>query len=200
MKYSLLALLACIAAFTGSALSADIFPVADMTTIPSGSATETAFMEVCYRPAHGHPDTRANILFDLSPHMGWTAESAILNINVFYKSDCGLPTSFNTFAATEQWDETWTGAHVSHGTINWGMFTIDELQWYQIDVTDLVNSWLSQSTDNYGLVFESINSNQAEHRFYSIDAVDPGVRPYLALTFPQSLETITWAGVKNSLM
>jgi hypothetical protein len=192
--------LACIILLTGSAFSVDVSPVADMTTIPTGAATTTPYLEVCYRPTHGHPDTRGSMLFDLDAYMGWTAETAILNINVFYKSECGLPTTFNTFAATESWDESWTGAHLTHGSTSWGTFTVNELQWYQLDITDLVNSWLSQSTDNYGLVFESIDSNQAEHRFYSINAGVSEVRPYLTLTFPQELQTTSWAGVKNSLI
>lgn len=186
------------AIFYGGASAIDLSPTADMTTTPSGAATTTSYIEICFRPAHGHPDTRGSILFDLSPYTGWNIESAILNIDVFYKSGCGLPTTFHTYAATEQWDESWTGTHLTHGTTDWGIFTVNDLQWYQLDITDLVNAWLSQSVDNYGLVFESVNNNQAEHRFYSNNASDQSVRPFLTLTFPQALESITWAGIKHS--
>ena len=77
---------------------------------------------------------------------------------------------------------------------------MDDLQWYQLDITDLVNGWLSQSIDNYGLVFESVNSNQAEHRFYSNNAGTASVRPYLTLTFTQALENTTWAGIRSSFI
>lgn len=176
----------------------DLYPVADMTTTPDEAATGTSFIEICYRPAHNHPDTRGNFLFDLSDYSGWTAESAILNLDVFYQSGCGLPTSFDTFAATEAWDESWTGAHLSHGTENWGNFTFDGVQWYELDLTDLVNAWLSGSVSNYGLVFECINTNQAEHRLYSVNASVPEVRPFLTLTFPQELTAHTWAGIKQT--
>jgi hypothetical protein len=181
------------------ATAAEVYPVADMTTTPDGAATSTAYIEVCFRPAHGHPDTRGSIIFDLEDYSGWVAESALLNINVFYQSGCGLPTSFNTYAATEIWDESWTGNHLTHGTENWGTFTLDEIKWYQLDVTDLVNAWLSGSLENNGLVFESINSNQAEHRFYSVNASTEAVRPYLTLTFPDVFAQNTWAGIKTSL-
>jgi len=183
-----------------SAIAIDVTPTADMTTTPTGAATTSPYVELCFRPAHSHPDTRGSMVFDLSPYMGWNIESAVLNIDVFYKSSCGLPTSFHTYAATEDWDETWTGNHLTHGSTNWGTFTVDDLQWYQLDITDLVNAWLSESIDNYGLVFECINSNQAEHRFYSINASVPSVRPYLTLSFPQALESTTWAGIKHAIL
>lgn len=173
-------------------------PIADMTTTPTGAATTTAYVEICHRPAHGHPDTRGAIVFDLSGHTGWTAESAILNLDVFYQSGCGLPTSFNTWAATEEWDETWSGTHLLQGTDNWGMFTFSGTGWYQLDITDLVNAWLSGSITNYGLVFQAVDSNQAEHRFYSNNAVDPEVRPFLSITFPESFDQMTWTGIKSS--
>jgi len=53
--------------------------------------------------------------------------------------------------------------------------------------------------ENFGLVFESIDSNQAEHRFYSLNASSESVRPYLTLTFPESFSSSTWAGIKSSL-
>ncbi|HOP27623.1 MAG TPA: DNRLRE domain-containing protein [Candidatus Sabulitectum sp.] len=173
-------------------------PIADMTTTPTGAATTTAYVEICHRPAHGHPDTRGAIVFDLSGHAGWTAESAILNLDVFYQSGCGLPTSFNTWAATEEWDETWSGTHLQQGSDNWGMFTFSGTGWYQMDITDLVNAWLSGSASNYGLVFQAVDSNQAEHRFYSSNAVDPEVRPFLSITFPESFDQMTWTAIKNS--
>ncbi len=182
-----------------AAYAVDVYPTADMTTTPDGAATATAYVEVCYRPAHGHPDTRGSILFDLDDYSGWTAQSAILNVDVFYQSGCGLPTSFHTYAATETWDESWTSGHLAHSTENWGTFTFSGINWYQLDVTDLVNAWLSGSMENFGLVFESIDSNQAEHRFYSLNASSESVRPYLTLTFPESFSSSTWAGIKSSL-
>lgn len=196
MSFVLLA--ATIVLCAGTVFPDDVEPVADMTTTPTGSVTTGPYIEICFRPAHGHPDTRGSILFDLAPYSGWTAESAELNIDVFYKSGCGLPTSFYTYAATETWDETWTGAHLTHGTTNWGTFILDDLGWYSLDITDLVNAWLSGSIPNEGLVFEAINENQAEHRFYSLNASAPTVRPYLTLTFPAELHTSTWAGIKQT--
>ncbi len=199
MKHYTLLLPLGLVLFTRVSYAVDISPAADMTTTPTETATTTGYIEICFRPAHGHPDTRGSILFDLSDYSGWAAESAILNVDVFYISGCGLPTTFHTFAATEEWDESWTGTHLSHGTTYWGIFTLDELGWYQLDITDLVNAWLSQSVDNYGLVFESVNNNQAEHRFYSNNASVSTVRPYLTLTFPESLENTTWAGIKQTV-
>lgn len=187
------------AALLTTVLAVDVYPAADMTTTPEGAATETAYIEVCFRPAHGHPDTRGSMLFNLDDYSGWTAESALLNLDVFYQSGCGLPTSFHTYAATETWDESWTSGHLTHSQANWGTFTLDEIKWYQLDITDLVNSWLSGSVENYGLVFESIDSNQAEHRFYSVNASSENVRPYLTLTFPEAFSPNTWAGIKSSL-
>ena len=191
--------IAFLLAFAGTAaIAADLYPIADMTTTPTESFATTAYVEICYRPAHGHPDTRGCLLFDLSDYSGWTAESAILNLDVFYQSGCGLPTSFYTYAATEDWDESWSGAHLTHGTESWGTFTLDATGWYQLDITALVNSWLSGATPNHGLVFESINSNQAEHRFYSINAAASEVHPYLTLSFPEDFDALSWAGIKAS--
>jgi len=191
--------MAFIAAASGAAYAADLYPEADMTTTPEAAATTTAYIEVCFRPAHGHPDTRGSMLFDLEDYSGWTAESAILNIDVFYQSGCGLPTSFHTYAAIEGWDESWTSGHLDHGSVNWGTFTLGDIDWYQLDITDLVNAWLSGSVPNFGLVFESIDSNQAEHRFYSVNASSEAVRPYLTLTFPETLTQHSWAGIKAAL-
>ncbi len=185
--------------WAGTSTAVDIPVTSDMTTTTtSPAATTSGYIEICFRPAHQHPDTRGSLQFDLADYAGWTAESAIINIDVFYMSGCGLPTTFHTYAATEEWDESWTGNHLTHGTTDWGTFTINELQWYQFDVTDLVNSWLSGSLENNGLVFESVNNNQAEHRFYSNNASVPSVRPFLTLTFPQALQNTTWAGIKSA--
>jgi hypothetical protein len=70
--------------------------------------------------------------------------------------------------------------------------------WYQMDITDLVQAWLSGSVENYGLVFECIDENQAEHRFYSVNVSAPEEHPYLTLQFPQDLDVSTFAGIKNS--
>lgn len=195
----LTAVITMLAIICVSAWGQDVYPVADMTTTPEGAATTTAYLEICFRPAHGHPDTRGSLLFDLGDYSGWTAESAVLNVDVFYQSGCGLPTSFHTYAAVETWDESWTGSHLDHGSDNWGTFTFSGVDWYQLDLTDLVNAWLNGSVENFGLVFESIDSNQAEHRFYSVNAVNEEVRPYLTLTFPESFMQNTWAGIKSSL-
>ncbi len=198
MKFFFLTVIVLAFLSTATATVVDIPVTSDMTTTTTAAATTTGYIEICFRPAHQHPDTRGSLAFDLSEYSGWIAESATVNIDVFYMSGCGLPTTFHTYAATEEWDESWTGTHLTHGATDWGTFTIDELQWYQLDVTDLINGWLSGSVENYGLVFESVNSNQAEHRFYSNNASVPSVRPFLTLTFPQTLENTTWAGIKTA--
>ena len=139
------------------------------------------------------------MLFELDEYSGWTAQSALVNVNVFYQSGCGLPTSFHTYAATETWDESWTSGHVTHSAENWGTFTFNGVSTYQLDVTDLVNAWLSGSIDNFGLVFQSIDNNQAEHRFYSVNASSESVRPFLTLSFPEAFSPNRWAGIKRSL-
>ena len=56
-------------------------------------------------------------------------------------------------------------------------------QWYSWDITDLVNGWLNETVDNYGIILKA-HSNSWVHQFYSSDYTgDPNLRPKLVVNF-----------------
>ena len=113
--------------------------------------------------------------------LGASVSSATLNLYRFFRCPSHYYTSTDIYAASEDWDEdTWpVTSHVSHEETAVQSFVFGpDNDWYAIDVTDLVNSWLSGERANYGLVIEA-RTGEKFSKFYSKDHGSSSVHPYL---------------------
>ncbi|PIE52026.1 hypothetical protein CSA37_08685 [Candidatus Fermentibacteria bacterium] len=196
MKTSVIILM--IAAIAVMAETVTVNPSADTYTIPAGGNFGSQNKIQCAnKPAAGHPDERMMFLFDLSAYAGRTVESAVLNLEVFFQCGSGSGTNTQFFAATQSWDESWSGAHVSIESSPSGTYHFSGIKWHQIDVTDLVQRWVDGEIDNYGIVFKVLGTYPWT-KCYSRETTHS---PFLELTMSgNALSSNTWAGIKSTWM
>ena len=149
--------------------SSSMFPSSDQLWIANWSAMQN-FHQIL-------------IKFDLSEYTGGQAISGKLNMYQFFHAPDGSPTPSKVYAITEEWDEnSWPSTTcIAHGDIEYATpeFT-SELGWYEIDITNLLNDWLSGSVTNYGLVIIA-DSQTKFAEFYSNDATNTETRPFLSV-------------------
>lgn len=193
MKYTIVLLMMIAGAVVCETF--EVQPVADTYTIPGGGNFGSRnYMTIANRPAGGRPDRRAMLLWDLSEYMGGTVTTATLYINIFHQ--CGGAGIFTEFYnATQSWDESWSGAHVQHGTTPWQSHHYSGLGWTGVDVTDLVQAWLDGAIANHGVVLRVAGVYPCT-RFYSRETAPHGHSPYLKLKFPLVLEHSSWGSIK----
>ena len=157
-----------------------IAPLYDMYTDPdhSGAHPVTELWVADYAPMSNHQ--RIMLMFDLTPYIGQTVDSAFLNIDRFFGCPSGDPTFTKIYAITELWNESWAeNVHISHSSTEWASYTFSSDGWHGIDITSLANAWLDETITNYGLVIQALQGNKFS-KFYSREA-SSGVRPYLEL-------------------
>ena len=192
MKYIAVVLL--IISGAGLSDTFDLVPAADTYTLPSGGCYGALnYMQIANKPASGHPDERAMMLWDLSEHMGATATSATLYINIFFQCPSGAGTYTEFYNATEPWDESWSGAHVQHGSTSWRSYHYSNSGWVGVDVSDLVQAWLDGTIENHGVVLQ-VAGIYPWTKFHSRET--SANSPYLRLEFPQALNPDTWGAIK----
>lgn len=152
----------------------------DTYTVPDGGQKngELAEFWAGKRPGCGH-DENGMVYFDLSPYMGFTIESAVFNVNRFFGCASNV-TNADIFAATESWDESYAGGHISHDNQVWANEIINNNGWWAIDIKDLVQAWLNGEMTNYGFVMEC-HTGSGTSKFHSKDASNTDVRPYLEI-------------------
>ncbi|MCK4664113.1 MAG: DNRLRE domain-containing protein [Bacteroidales bacterium] len=167
------------------AQTVSVYPTDDMTTQTGSSGmmpTSEEFWVANWDAMQNYHQTL--IKFDLSQYSGQTIISATLKIYQHYHAPDGSPTPSKIFAITEDWDEnTWTTSNnVIHGSTEYSTPTFTStLEWYEIDITSLVNEWLDETISNYGLVIiADLNTKFA--KFYSKEVSDTTKRPYLELS------------------
>ncbi len=192
MKYIKIVLL--IVAGVGLSDTFDLLPVEDTYTLPSGGCYGSLnYLQIANKPASGHPDERAMMLWDLSEHMGATATNATLYINIFFQCPSGAGTYTEFYHATESWNESWSGAHVQHGSTSWQSYHYSTQGWVGVDVTDLVQAWLDGTIENHGVVLQ-VAGVYPWTKFHSRETSSNS--PYLRLEFPEALEQDTWGSIK----
>ncbi|MCD4794139.1 MAG: DNRLRE domain-containing protein [Bacteroidales bacterium] len=159
-----------------------VYPTDDMTTQTGNSGMMPTDEELWIANWDAMQNYHQTLIkFDLSQYTGQTITSAKLKVYQFFHAPDGSPTSSKIFAVTEDWDETtWpASSNVAHGTTEYATpeFT-STLGWYEIDISSLVNEWLSETISNYGLVIIA-DSNTKFAEFYSKDAAN--YHPYLEI-------------------
>ncbi len=131
----------------------------------------------------GHYE-RIMIKFDLSQLAGQTIESTTLNLNRFLGCPQGGTTSTNYYAITEDWDEeTWNShTHAQYDSYVWTSYGFNVDGWHNIDITQLVQAWIDEDIENYGLLIRAQTGSKFS-KFYSKEHSDSNLHPYLEVTY-----------------
>lgn len=157
----------------------DMYTDVEHPTLPS-STTELWVAE--FQPA-GHFE-RIMIKFDLDQFSGQTIESATLNLNRFMGCPQGGITSTNYYAITEDWDEeTWDShTHAQYDSYVWASYGFNVDGWHNIDITQLIQSWIDEDIANYGLLIQAQPGSKFS-KFYSKEQSDSNLHPYLEINY-----------------
>jgi hypothetical protein len=134
-------------------------------------------------------DQEVVIMWDLSTiPVGSTINTATAYA---YRYDGYGGISCDLFRVTESWDEytlDWPLAHDT-GTV-YASITISGNAWYDFDITALVQEWVDETYDNYGIVFYGTGGSGYYQRFYSREAASN--HPYLEIDYDEPV------GVKSA--
>lgn len=193
----LLMMLISVFALSVVAETVTLLPSADTYTIPAGGCFGNQNQILCAnKTSAGHPDERMLLLWDLSDYSGREVSSALLNLDVFYQCGSGSGTVTQFFAAVEEWDESWSGTHVSIESTPSGNYHFLGCGWSQIEIDDLVQRWLNGEITNFGIVFK-VNGTYPFTKCYSRETTHS---PFLELTMTENaFEASTWAGIKRTM-
>ena len=164
-----------------SAYAVTLYPTEDTYTPDdiggSSHGGETQLLCANSSGCSGNNYDRSMVLFDLSSYMGQTVTTATFNIYQFY-GGCGVCNA-DFFHATESWDESYSGGHISHNSTAWANKVFStSTGWFDVDVTDLLQAWLDGDMPNYGFVMHARNGSKYG-KFYSND--NASNKPYLEL-------------------
>ncbi len=159
-------------------------PSDDMYTDPSSGdghphpVEETGLWTADFSGA-GHYE-RVSLKWDVSAYAGQTADSAFINIYRYFRCPGSGYTMCDLYVATEDWDEdTWNDyVHISHAATPFAAFNFGPaLDWFRINVSNVVNQWLDGTQQPYGIVIQA-QSGQKWSKFYSKEGT---YAPYLEL-------------------
>ncbi|MEA1971997.1 MAG: DNRLRE domain-containing protein, partial [Candidatus Cloacimonadota bacterium] len=136
---------------------------------------------------------RIMIKFDLEQLSGQTIESATLNLNRFLGCPQGGTTSTNYYAITENWDEEiWNPhTHAQYDSYVWASYGFNVNGWHNIDITQLVQTWIDNGLENYGLLIRAQTGSKFS-KFYSKEHSNSNLHPYLEVNYtPVSIDENT---------
>lgn len=167
----------------------------DMTTYQNGCAAGDPAIDKLWLANFSNAGCFDNILmkFDLSAYSGETVSNVKLKLYHNWHNPHNSPTPSKIYAINETWNEdTWNHLNnVSHLTTIYAEPTFtSQLGWVEIDITDLVNDWLSGSIANEGLVIIP-NTGSKLASFHSKEYSDTTLHPYLEFDIT--------TGIKNEI-
>ena len=183
--YTALAVLVLVFVTIANADTVVITPCDDMYTDvehPTLPPVTTELWVAEFQPA-GHYE-RIMIKFDLSQLAGQTIESATLNLNRFMGCPQGGTTSTNFYAITEDWDEeTWNShTHAQYDSYVWASYGFNVNGWHNIDITQLIQTWINEDIENYGLLIRAQTGSKFS-KFYSKEHSNSTLHPYLEVDY-----------------
>ncbi len=160
-----------------------VAPTDDMTTYQNGCAAGDPAFDKLWLVNFSNAGCFGNVLmkFDLSAYAGQTVSNVKLKLYHNWHNPHNSPTPTKIYAINETWDEdTWNHLNnVSHLTTIYATPTFtSQLGWVEIDITNLVNDWLSGAVVNEGLVIIP-NSGSKLASFHSKEFSDATLHPYL---------------------
>jgi len=167
-------------------------PTDDMTTFEDGCAAGDPGEDKLWLANFSGAGCYDNILmkFDLTAYAGETVSNVKLKIYHFSHNPANAPVPTKIYAITEAWEEdTWNHLdNVAHGTTIYATPTITStLGWEEIDITDLVNDWISGAIANEGLVIIP-DSGSKLAAFRSKEFSDESLHPYLEFDITTGIE------------
>ncbi|HHE37485.1 MAG TPA: DNRLRE domain-containing protein [Candidatus Cloacimonetes bacterium] len=162
----------------------DMYTDVEHPTLPP---TTTELWVAEFQPA-GHYE-RIMVKFDLSQFAGQTIESATLNLNRFMGCPQGGTTSTNFYAITENWDEeTWNPhTHAQYDSYVWASYGFNVNGWHNIDITQIVQSWINGDIENYGLLIKALAGSKFS-KFYSKEHSNSNLHPYLEVDYTVGID------------
>ncbi len=138
------------------------------------------------------------IIFEnLSGYSGITLNSAILNV---FLIDASIYDDNRLRRVIEDWEEdtvTWNSRpdSTSQGELEFTAYP--DIEWLDLDVTDLVQSWLDSTYPNYGFCFLRLDDlNNHSWAFCSKEYYDPAYYPKLTLDFTSPVESTSLGEIK----
>jgi hypothetical protein len=156
---------------------------------PYGSSTEVR--------TNRFPDYSQFGLFEwdiASIPVGSTINSADFNV---YCYDGMYGVNHELFRITESWNEATVVDDIAHdnGT-TYDEQNVTGAAWYVFDVEDLVQEWVDETYDNYGLVFYGTSGTGFFIRWYSRE--NASSQPYLEIDYdePVGIESESLGGIK----
>jgi hypothetical protein len=151
-----------------------------------------------YGPYGGSSELRTNRVdvydqeilaeWDLSSiPVGYTVNSADAN---FYRYDGWSGTlDCDIFRITETWTENVVDS-IAHDSTSYGSIAINGNGWYTFDITALVQHWVNETYDNFGVVWYGTGTGSYFQRIYSKEAGSN--HPYLEIDYNEPV------GVKSA--
>lgn len=142
-------------------------------------------------------DQEIVIRFDLSSiPSGSTINSAVLSAHR-YDGDSPTALECDIYRVTENWIEATLVDAIAHDTsVSYDQIIITGNDWYDFDITVLVQDWVDGTVDNFGTVFYGTGGTGSYQYFRSRESnVD---RPHLDIDYspPGSLDGDTFGGIK----
>ncbi|PID79785.1 hypothetical protein CSA17_04175 [bacterium DOLJORAL78_65_58] len=168
------------------AMAIQLIPSDDMYSDPNhGSLPNTATELWCATFNGAAHYERIMIKFDQAEleAIGAGVSSAVLNLYRFFGCPGHPYTTADVYAGTQDWSEdTWpVPNHLPHEANSETNITFGPSSgWYQIDITNLVNDWISGNRENCGLVIQA-RPGQRWSKFYSKDHPSPSFHPFLEI-------------------
>lgn len=157
---------------------------------PYGSSTQLRTNMVSFF------DQEIVIFHDLSSiPTGSIVNSAFLHA-YRYDGDPGGSLECDLYRVTEYWEEPSLVDSIAHDEANsYDQIVITGNGWYTFDVTQLVQEWVDETYDNYGVVFYGTGGSGSYQYFRSRESTD---KPYLEVDYspPGALDAATFGWMK----
>jgi hypothetical protein len=183
LSIALVAMLVLGSASIGHTATTTLDPSDDMYTDPNHPGTPPTITELWVANYTGSQHyERIMIRFDLES-LPVTIDSAVLHLYRHFHCPVDAYTATRLYAITESWtEETWDHTqHISHESSAFLSYTFGPADgWYEVDITDQVEAWVSGAAENFGLVIQALNGEKWS-LFYSKEYANTSVRPYLTI-------------------
>ena len=154
---------------------------------------------------------RGLIYFDLSLHMSPSAQVRNATLYLYlsnYEHLMHQAPQVAVYKCKQGWTDTEATWHDRKTDVRWGSNGGDGLDdremtasatttvsdvsaWYEWDITDLVQEWVTNPAENQGMFL--ISDNSRELRFYSVNDSDTRYQPYLRVDFIEGVNPVSTA-------
>lgn len=145
-------------------------------------------------------DQEIVIRFNLSSvPSGSTINSAYLWVNRYDGYSQSDSLVCRIYRVTEDWEEATLVDSIAHDTcVTYDQVTITGNEWYDMNLTLLVQDWIDGTCTNYGVVFYGVYGNGSYQYFRSRESSSD--KPHLDIDYTpaSSLERTTFGSVKAS--